>query len=39
MKPPNIERPRSLEALAPAYGRVHQEAVARIRKLTPDDLD
>jgi uncharacterized damage-inducible protein DinB len=39
MKPPNIECPRSVEALAPAYERVHQEAVARIRKLTPDDLN
>jgi len=38
-KPPNIERPRTVEALAPGYERVHQEAVARIRKLTPEDLD
>jgi uncharacterized damage-inducible protein DinB len=39
MKPPNIERPRTVEALAPGYERVHQDAVARIKKLTPDDLD
>jgi uncharacterized damage-inducible protein DinB len=39
MKPPNIERPRTIEALAPAYERVHRDAVARIRKLTPEDLD
>jgi uncharacterized damage-inducible protein DinB len=39
MKPPNIERPRQVEALAPAYDRVHKEAVARIRKLMPADLD
>jgi len=39
LKPPNIERPRQVEALAPGYERVHQEAVARIRKLTPEDLD
>ena len=39
MKPPNIERPRSVEALVPGYERVHKEAVARIEKLTPDDLD
>ncbi len=39
MKPPNIERPRSVEALVPGYERVHREAVARIEKLTPDDLD
>jgi uncharacterized damage-inducible protein DinB len=38
-KPPNIERPRAVEALAPGYERVHQEAVARIRKLKPEDLD
>ena len=38
-KPPNIERPRQVEALAPGYERVHHEAVARIRKLTPEDLD
>ena len=38
-KPPNIERPRTVEALAPGYERVHQEAVARIRKLKPEDLD
>jgi uncharacterized damage-inducible protein DinB len=38
-KPPNIERPRTIEALAPGYERVHREAVARIRNLRPDDLD
>jgi uncharacterized damage-inducible protein DinB len=38
-KPPNIERPRTVEALAPAYERVHREAVERIRNLTPEDLD
>jgi uncharacterized damage-inducible protein DinB len=38
-RPPNIERPRAVEALAPGYERVHQEAVARIRKLSPEDLD
>lgn len=38
-KPPNIERPRTVEALAPGYDRIHREAVARIRKLTSDDLD
>ena len=39
MKPPNIERPRAIEALAPGYDRVHREAVARIRTLKPEDLD
>jgi uncharacterized damage-inducible protein DinB len=38
VKPPSIERPRSIEGLAPAFERVHQEAVARIRTLTPEDL-
>jgi uncharacterized damage-inducible protein DinB len=39
MKPPNIERPRTVEALAPGYERVHRDAVERIRKLTMEDLD
>jgi uncharacterized damage-inducible protein DinB len=39
MKPPNIERPRTVEALAPGYDRIHKEAVARVSKLTPTDLD
>ena len=38
-KPPNIERPRAVDALAPGYQRIHREAVARIRSLTPEDLD
>ena len=38
-KPPNIERPRTVDGLAPGYERIHREAVARIRKLTPADLD
>jgi uncharacterized damage-inducible protein DinB len=38
-RPPNIERPRTVDALASGYERVHREAVARIRKLTPQDLD
>src|SRR4249919_2326397 len=38
-KPPNIERPRTIEGLAPGYELVHREAVARIRNLTPADLD
>jgi uncharacterized damage-inducible protein DinB len=39
MKPPNIARPRSVEGLAPGYELVHQDAVARIRKLKTEDLD
>lgn len=38
-KPPHIERPRTIEALAPGFELVHQEAVARIRKLKQEDLD
>jgi uncharacterized damage-inducible protein DinB len=39
IKPPNIERPRTVEALAPGFERIHREAVARIRALKPEDLD
>lgn len=39
MRPPNIERPRNIEAIAPGYERIHREAVARIRALKPEDLD
>jgi uncharacterized damage-inducible protein DinB len=39
MKPPNIERPRTVEALAPGYELIHREAAARIRKLKLEDLD
>jgi uncharacterized damage-inducible protein DinB len=38
-KPPNIERPRTVEGLAPGYERIHEEAVARIRNLRLEDLD
>jgi uncharacterized damage-inducible protein DinB len=38
-KPPNIERPRTVEVLAPGYERIHREAVARIPKLNVTDLD
>jgi uncharacterized damage-inducible protein DinB len=38
-RPSNMERPRTVEALAPEFERVHREAVARIRKLSPEDLD
>jgi len=39
MKPPGIERPKTIAELAPAFERVHQEAVERVKKLTPADLD
>jgi uncharacterized damage-inducible protein DinB len=38
-KPPGIERPRTVEALAPGYERIHADAVARVKKLAPSDLD
>jgi len=38
-KPPHIERPRTVDGLAPGFERIHEEAVARIRKLKPEDLD
>lgn len=37
-KPPNIERPRQVELLAPGWARIHNDAVARIRQLKPEDL-
>ncbi len=38
-KPPGIERPRTIAELAPGYERVHREAVARVKKLKPEDFD
>jgi uncharacterized damage-inducible protein DinB len=38
-RPPGIERPRTIGELAPAYERVHRDALARLRKLAIDDLD
>jgi uncharacterized damage-inducible protein DinB len=38
-RPPGIERPRTIEALAPGFEQVHQDALGRVRKLTVDDLD
>jgi uncharacterized damage-inducible protein DinB len=38
-RPPGIERPKEVEALAPGYERVHNDAVERIRRLKPEDLD
>jgi uncharacterized damage-inducible protein DinB len=39
MKLPIPTRPREVKALAPGFKQVHEEAVARVRKLTPADLD
>jgi uncharacterized damage-inducible protein DinB len=38
-RPPHIERPRTIEGLAPGFEQVHQDAVARVRRLSPADLD
>ncbi len=38
-RPPGIERPRKVEELAPGFERIHRDAVARIEKLQPGDLD
>jgi uncharacterized damage-inducible protein DinB len=37
--PPNINRPKEVELLAPGYRRVHEEAVARLADLTEAQLD
>src|SRR5262249_61507993 len=37
-KPENIQRPRSIEELAPGYQRVHREARERLGNLQPSDL-
>ena len=38
-RPPGIERPRTVEALAPGYEHIHTEAVNRVGKLTPAGLE
>src|SRR6516165_11215528 len=35
VKPDGLERPRTIEALAPGYERVHADARARLAKLVP----
>jgi uncharacterized damage-inducible protein DinB len=39
MRPPHVERPRTVADLATGFEQVHREAVARLKKLTPADLD
>jgi len=39
VKPAGIERPRTVEELAPAFERVHRDAIERVKKLKPEDLD
>jgi len=38
-KPPHMERPRTVEGLAPGFEQIHQDALPRIKKLTAADLD
>ena len=38
-KPAHIERPRTVEALAPQFRLVHEDARGRIAQLAPSDLD
>ena len=39
VRPPGIERPKTVEELAAGYERIHQEAMSKVAKLTPTDLD
>ena len=39
IKPPNIERPRTVEALAPRFEIVHLDAVARVKQLESTNLN
>jgi uncharacterized damage-inducible protein DinB len=39
VKPANIERPGTVEALAPAFEIVHREAVLRVKRLETVSLD
>ena len=38
-RPSGLERPRVVRELAPAFERVHAEALERVKKLTIEDLD
>jgi uncharacterized damage-inducible protein DinB len=38
-KIPGLERPKTVEALAPGYERIHREAAARVRKMTGEEFD
>ena len=38
-KVPGLERPRTVDALAPAFEKAHEAAAARLRGLTADDFD
>src|SRR5258708_23503142 len=39
VKPPHMDRPKTIEALAPAFRVVHDDAVARVARLEAADID
>jgi uncharacterized damage-inducible protein DinB len=39
VRPPGIERPKQVEALAPGYERIHAEAIEKVRQLSSADFD
>jgi uncharacterized damage-inducible protein DinB len=39
IKPPNVERPRTVDALGPRFEVVHLEALARVKRLETTDLN
>lgn len=39
VKPPHLERPRTVEALAPGFQLVHADAAARVARLRPEDME
>ena len=39
VKPPGLERPREVKALAAGYARVHGDALIRVRRLQPEALN
>jgi uncharacterized damage-inducible protein DinB len=38
-RPPGLQRPRKVEELGPGFERIHRDAVERVQKLRPEDLD
>ena len=38
-RPPGIQRPRKVEELGPGFDRIHRDALERVKKLQPEDLD
>src|ERR1700740_1247763 len=38
-RPPGVERPRRVEELSKGFESIHRDAVARLNKLEPGDLD